>query len=109
MPELRDTNYYADQIAARYPLLDPRMVRRICRYLMRKVSTLAVDGEDVLLQSARYAVTLKVFSLDTDVVRHNKENCDRRMARAIMRAKRQRHYGSGARSNRSKFPLKKIL
>ena len=108
MPELRTTNHYADLVAARYPLLDPRAVRRVCRYLMRELSRLAVDGEDVLLQSAHYAVKLKVFTPDFDPVRHNKENYARRFQRARMRAKRAQFYGSGTRTNRSQFPLKKI-
>lgn len=109
MPELRTTNHYADQVAARYPLLDPKAIRRICRYLMRQVSTLAVEGEDVLLQSQHYAVKLKIYTPDEDIVRHNKENYDRRYARAKLRSKRAWYYGTGPKSNRSQFPLKKIL
>ena len=108
MPELRTTNYYADQVAARYPLLDPKAVRRVCRYLMRELGLLAVDGEDVLLQSAHYAVKLKVFTPDFDTVRHNKENYERRFQRARMRAKRLAFFVSGTRTNQSQFPLKKI-
>ncbi|WP_216726093.1 hypothetical protein [Hymenobacter siberiensis] len=109
MPELRDTNHYADLVALRYPHLDPKAVRRICRYLMRQVSALAQNGEDVLLQSARYAVSFKVFLLDSDVRRHNRENSDRRMKRAQMRARRAYWHGTGTRTRKSDFPLKKIL
>lgn len=108
MPELRTTNHYADQVALRYPLLDRKAVRNLCRYLMRKVSALAVDGEDVLLQSAHYAVKLKLFTPDFDAARHNKENYERRYQRARRRAKRLAFFGSGRRTNQSKFPLKKI-
>lgn len=109
MPELRTTNHYADLVAARYPLLDPKSIRRICRYLMRQVSALATNGEDVLLQSAHYAVKLKVYTPDYDTVRHNKENYERRFQRAKMRSRRAALFGSGAHTNKSKFPLKKIL
>lgn len=109
MAELRTTNYYADLVAARYPLLDPKAIRRICRFMMRQISTLAAHGEDVLLQSQTYAVKLKIYTPDYNTVRHNKENYERRFNRARMRSKRQQWFGSGAHTKKSKFPLKKIL
>lgn len=98
MPELRDTNYYADKVAARYPNLDPKVVRRICRYLMRKIGSLTMDREEVLLYSARYAVKLKIFLADYDIERHNQQNAQGARARVYQRDQLTYFNGSGPRS-----------
>jgi len=98
MSALRDTNYYADKVAGRYPQLDPKMVRRVCRHFIRRVSNLAMDREDVLLQSARYAVKLKIFLQDYDVVRHNEQNAARARVRIADRDRRMYWNGDGPHS-----------
>ena len=110
MAELRTTNYYADQVAQRYPLLDQKAVRRVCRYLMRRVSTLAMDKEDVLLQSARYAVKLKIFLQDFNIERHNQEKAGAARARIAQRDRTAYFVGDGPRSRPpGKITLKRIV
>lgn len=111
MPELRDTNYFADQVAARYPLLPKTAVRRVCRYLMRRVATDVMDKEDVLLQSAFYAIKLKIFLHDFDIVRHNLEHEKGKRKRVYERDLRCYYEGDGPNSRPPghKGKLKQIL
>lgn len=105
MPELRDTNYYADQVALRYPLLDPKAVRRVCRYAMRLVGTWARGGEDVLLHSARYGIRLKIYVPNPSPRQHNAVNEAGARRRAAWRESHEYWGGTGPRSRSGKFKL----
>jgi hypothetical protein len=68
---VRDTNYFADQIAARYPELPRAQVRKLCQQLMRRIYGLATNDRDVRLTSGSRKLSLKIYKPDRSHTDHN--------------------------------------
>lgn len=69
---VRDTNYFADQIAAKYPELPPKEIRKLCRLLMQRIYGNATRDRDVRLCSGTRNVSLKIYKPDRNATEHNK-------------------------------------
>lgn len=68
---VRDTNYFADQIAARYPDLPRAQVRKLCQQLMRRIYGLATHDRDVRLTSGSRKLSLKIYKPERSHADHN--------------------------------------
>lgn len=87
---VRDTNYFADQVAARYPDLPRAEVRRLCQQLMRRLYGLATHDRDVRLTSGSRKLSLKIYKPERSHTDHNARvapEASRRFRRQLARRK----------------------
>jgi hypothetical protein len=68
---VRTTNYYADQIAARYPDLPAAEIRKLCQLLMRRIYGCALRNQDVRLTSNAHKLSLKIYKPYYSIREHN--------------------------------------
>lgn len=90
--QVRNTNYYADQVAARYPLLPRLVVRALCRWMMCRLFALVSQGEEILLTSPAHKLRLKIYHRNLDVSQANQRNRRKRWALVQRREQRAREY-----------------
>lgn len=86
----RNTNYYADIVARRYPGIPLAEVRAICQRLMRRIYTHAYYNRDVRIYSAARNLSLKIYTHVRSVEDHNQQHEAAARVQRLLRFRQRR-------------------
>lgn len=68
---IRNTAYYSQQIAARYPDLPAKEIQKLCVLVMKRIYGHALRDNDIRIVSEPHKLVLKIYKPEYSSTEHN--------------------------------------